>query len=148
MKIFATILPLILFVTGCTGVTNAPITDTTALVDYVGMTIEQAKAKAQAAATSFRVVMENGVALPATMDYRPGRINAAVQNGIVVRYDIEGEEQTAVYDKNSWKTMIPDSCASFFDGCNTCSRIEGGAEAACTRMFCETYEKPACRDGQ
>lgn len=50
------------------------------------------------------------------------------------------------YDQNSWQTMIPDSCQSFFDGCNNCRRSPGSAVAACTRMACEFYTKPFCRD--
>jgi len=50
------------------------------------------------------------------------------------------------YDQDSWKTMIPDSCESFFDGCNNCQRSPGSEVAACTRMACEIYTKPFCRD--
>lgn len=45
----------------------------------------------------------------------------------------------------SWKTMIPQSCQSFFDGCNNCMRTADG-EVACTRMFCEKYDTPKCLD--
>jgi hypothetical protein len=47
----------------------------------------------------------------------------------------------------SWKTMIPQSCQSFFDGCNNCMRTADG-EVACTRMFCEKYDTPKCLDGE
>ena len=50
------------------------------------------------------------------------------------------------YDANSWKTMIPASCMSFFDGCNNCRRAEGSEIAACTRKACAAYEKPRCLD--
>jgi hypothetical protein len=50
------------------------------------------------------------------------------------------------YDENSWKTMIADSCQSFFDGCNNCRRSPGSEVIACTRMACEIYTKPFCRD--
>lgn len=151
MKKFALIFPFLLLVTACSSVSNTPLADDANIpVDYVGMTVEQATQKATVDGVPFRVVMENGTALPATMDYRPGRINATVENSIVVGYDVEGAENEAVtvYDQNSWRTMIPDSCASFFDGCNNCRRMEGEAEVACTRMYCETYRKPECRDGE
>ena len=52
------------------------------------------------------------------------------------------------YDMNSWKSVIPDSCLSFFDGCNNCRRAEAGKIAACTRKYCETYSKPVCLDNK
>ena len=52
------------------------------------------------------------------------------------------------YDQNSWQTMIPETCLSFFDGCNNCRREAGSDIAACTRKFCPEYEKPRCLDGE
>ncbi len=40
---------------------------------------------------------------------------------------------------------IPATCKSFYDGCNTCNRLENG-EIACTLMQCENYEEPKCLD--
>jgi hypothetical protein len=157
MKKFAALLPIVLMLAACNGAaTPPPSDDAKTPVDYVGMTVEQATEKAAAEGVPFRVVMENGEALPVTMDYVIGRINAEVTDGIVTKYAVEGseddqpaaDEPSAIYDQNSWRTMIPDSCASFFDGCNNCRRMEGEAEAACTRMFCETYEKPVCTDAK
>jgi len=51
-----------------------------------------------------------------------------------------------VYDHNSWKTMIPDSCLSFNDGCNNCRRSSPDIMAACTRKACAEYQKPVCLD--
>lgn len=56
------------------------------------------------------------------------------------------EGTVVIYDQNSWKTMISDSCKSFFDGCNNCNRMEGSSMAACTRMACAEYQKPECLD--
>lgn len=50
------------------------------------------------------------------------------------------------YDANSWKTLIPESCLSYFDGCNTCRRSAAGEMAACTRKACMEYRKPECLD--
>ncbi len=50
------------------------------------------------------------------------------------------------YDADSWKTIIPAECQTFNDGCNTCNKLEGADDAACTRMACETYSKPVCLD--
>ena len=49
-----------------------------------------------------------------------------------------------IYNAESRKAIIADDCTNFFDGCNTCMRAEWSDEAACTRMYCETYEKPRC----
>ena len=119
--------------------------------DYVGMSVPQAQAKAKAEGVPFRITMADGEAFAVTMDYRVGRINAIVQKGLVVSYNVEGEEnsseaQKKTYDQSSWQTMIPESCTSFFDGCNNCTRAEGSDNAACTRMFCETYKEPQCLD--
>lgn len=56
----------------------------------IGKTAAEAEAIAAAADVSFRVVERDGEAFAVTMDYRPGRINARVQNDIVVAYSIEG----------------------------------------------------------
>lgn len=64
-----------------------------ARADYVGVSPAEAEARATANGVSFRVIMEDGQPLPATMDYRPGRINATVENGIVVGYEVEGMEE-------------------------------------------------------
>ena len=50
------------------------------------------------------------------------------------------------YDVNSWKTLIPSDCKSFFDGCNTCRRAPDAEMAACTRKACFEYSKPKCLD--
>lgn len=60
-------------------------------VDYTGLTVEEAVAQAEENDIPFRIVMEDGEALPATLDYRIGRINATVEDGIVVSYDVEGK---------------------------------------------------------
>ena len=54
--------------------------------------------------------------------------------------------QDVKYDYDSWRTIIQDSCESFFDGCNNCRRSPGADVAACTRKMCPEYEKPVCLD--
>lgn len=54
--------------------------------------------------------------------------------------------QEISYNQDSRKTMIPETCTSFFDGCNNCNKMENSTEAACTKMFCQTYEEPKCLD--
>jgi hypothetical protein len=56
------------------------------------------------------------------------------------------QPQETIYNHDSWKTMIPDSCLTFFDGCNNCRRSAAGEVAACTRMACIKYKKPRCLD--
>lgn len=50
-----------------------------------------------------------------------------------------------IYDQNSREKLIAEECKTFFDGCNSCFRSENG-ETACTRKYCENYEKPYCTD--
>ena len=38
---------------------------------------------------------------------------------------------------------IPDNCASWYDGCNTCSIVNGNP-SICTLMVCFTMDKPDC----
>lgn len=151
MKKFALLLPIILLMSACSDVPSTPrVDDANSPIDYVGLTTLQAREKAKRDGVPFRVIKENGMSLPTTLDYVLGRINAEVVNGIVMGYEVEGNEKEppAAYDQQSWKTLIPSSCVSFFDGCNNCRRMEGVEDAACTRMFCETYRKPECRDGK
>jgi len=56
------------------------------------------------------------------------------------------EQKTPEYTSESWQTMIPQTCTSFFDGCNNCFRTENASEAACTLMYCEDYQEPKCMD--
>lgn len=129
---------------------------------YEGLTVEMAESMAAEKEVPFRVVMQDGEPLPATMDYRPGRINATVENGFVTSVAVEGMEEAETeieatteveaevevmtYDSESWKTMIPESCSSYFDGCNNCNKAPGSEMGACTRKFCEEYQEPRCLD--
>jgi hypothetical protein len=61
---------------------------------YLGLTVAEALAQAEASDTLFRVVEQDGQPLPATMDYRPGRINAIVINDILIDLTIEGINDT------------------------------------------------------
>lgn len=56
------------------------------------------------------------------------------------------EPEPVTYTPDSWRTMIPETCSHFFDGCNKCSRAPGAEMAACTRMACMEYKKPECLD--
>lgn len=59
--------------------------------------------------------------------------------------DVTTSGDVVVYDANSWKDTIADSCQSFNDGCNQCMKGENG-EVACTKMYCETYAEAFCTD--
>ncbi len=132
--------------------TPAPVFDENQ--DYIGLTESEAMTLASEKNESFRIIMRDGEPQPATMDYRPGRINASLENGMIVDYTIEGSEDisektpVSSFNQDSWKTLIDESCSSFFDGCNTCRKESGSDGAACTRMFCETYEEPRCLDDE
>lgn len=63
--------------------------------------------------------------------------------------DVQTETDSQVvaqYTADSRKEMIPDSCQSFYDGCNHCNKMEGDDIAACTKMYCEIYSEPYCKD--
>lgn len=59
--------------------------------DYVGLSEQEALDKAAREETPARVIERDGQALPATMDFRHGRHNFSVQDGVVYHVDIEGE---------------------------------------------------------
>lgn len=40
--------------------------------------------------------------------------------------------------------LIPETCTSWFDGCNTCE-VSNGELTFCTEMACSTYAEPTCR---
>ena len=61
--------------------------------EYVGLTEAAAAALAEERGVLFRVVERDGEMLPVTRDYRPGRINAVVEDGVVVSYTVEGQAQ-------------------------------------------------------
>jgi hypothetical protein len=59
--------------------------------DYTGMTVAEAESVAAKNNTTFRVVEIDGEPQMVTEDYRIGRINAVVADGVVISYSIEGE---------------------------------------------------------
>jgi hypothetical protein len=77
-------------------------------------------------------------------------ILARVAGVVVVDRMIYGND----FDKDSWKTMIPATCTSWFDGCNMCYREKGmitndGREivsqgGTCQMMGCSDYRRPHC----
>jgi len=71
----------------------------TAPTDYVGLSEAEAVVFAEENNVPFRVVERDGEMLPTTRDYRPGRINAVVANGVVVSYAVEGSEDVPNVDK-------------------------------------------------
>lgn len=60
-----------------------------AATDYVGLTEAEAEALATQNDVPFRVVERDGEMLPTTRDFREGRINAVVENGVVSSYTEE-----------------------------------------------------------
>ena len=57
------------------------------------MTEEEAKTLAEENGVSFRLVERDGQPLPVTKDYRPGRINATMNDGVITSYSVEGERE-------------------------------------------------------
>jgi len=67
--------------------------------DYVGMSVDEAEAKAESDETMFRVVVKDGEPQPTTRDFQEGRINAVVENNVVIGYSVE--TQNPVLEDNS-----------------------------------------------
>jgi uncharacterized OB-fold protein len=55
----------------------------------LGMTVAEAEMYAKANGVDFRTGTVDGVGMPVTMDFRPGRITAEIKNGVVVGYSVE-----------------------------------------------------------
>lgn len=62
--------------------------------NYVGMTVAEAEAMAQADGVVFRVVEEDGEIKPITRDLQVGRVNATVERGVVTSYSVESTDTT------------------------------------------------------
>ncbi len=84
----------------------------------------------------------------------PAKINNIYLTLALINLELKKEvvslntvSNTTEYNYNSWKNIIPESCKSFNDGCNTCNKMENGG-VACTRMYCEKYNKPYCVDSK
>lgn len=57
--------------------------------NIIGMSTDEAEVYAQENNIDFRVGTIDGEGLPVTLDYRPGRVTAEVENNVVVGYTIE-----------------------------------------------------------
>ena len=66
------------------SIENEPINN-----EIIGMTTIEAETYSKNNDVDFRIVMIDGESLPITLDFRPGRINAEVENDIVVGYTVE-----------------------------------------------------------
>lgn len=58
---------------------------------YVGLTANEAFARAKILGKEARVVAVDGEGIPVPMDYRPGRLNLHIVDGVVDGVDVEGE---------------------------------------------------------
>ena len=70
-------------------------------LNLAGKTEAQAAQLAAQVDVPFRVVERDGEMLMVTEDYRPGRINATVQNSIITSYSIEGTNITVTAQTNT-----------------------------------------------
>jgi hypothetical protein len=93
--------------------------------DYVGLTEAAAAVLAEANGVPFRVVERDGMMLPTTRDYRPGRINATVAEGVVVSYTIEEAEM----DKGSIEPIPVDNPGSMSEHDEIIGMTEAEAKA-------------------
>lgn len=58
--------------------------------NYTNLSTEAARVLAEKNGVEFRVVQEDGQGYIVTDDYVVGRINAIIENGVVVDYEVEG----------------------------------------------------------
>lgn len=52
------------------------------------------------------------------------------------------------FNSDSWRTLVPADCQTYFDGCNNCTRDPQTDETVCTKEVCEVYQAPRCLDGE
>lgn len=105
--------------------------------EYIGLNESDAKKLAEKNGVLFRVIERDRKPLPATMDFRIGRVNAIVENGVVVSYTIEGSQE--IFESGT----IPKHCTSWYDGCNTCF-VKDGVLGGCTKRYCIRQEEGYC----
>jgi hypothetical protein len=65
--------------------TTAVSGTTDEFADYIGLSVEEAEAKAEADGRPSRVVEEDGESLPVTMDFNEMRLNFTVEDGTVTK---------------------------------------------------------------
>lgn len=78
-----------------TGESKTPTIEPEPIVSpetLIGMTTSEAKVYAEEHDIVFRIVEIDGESQATTKDFRPGRINASVEQDVVVSYTVEGEE--------------------------------------------------------
>lgn len=73
------------------GGDSVNVTNTDEPKGYVGLSEEDALAKAKSENKPARIVECSGEALPVTMDFVVGRLNLTVNNGKVEKVEVEGE---------------------------------------------------------
>ena len=61
-------------------------------LDFVGLSVTDAENLANQNNIPFRIVEQDGEYYAVTADYRPGRINAVVNDDVVTEYTVEGAE--------------------------------------------------------
>ncbi len=77
------------------------MSDATISNSYIWLTVDAALERAEQNGDIFRVISVNWEARPATMDYRPWRINASTVRGVVTEYYIEWESEWVEAPKQS-----------------------------------------------
>jgi hypothetical protein len=76
--------------------------------------------------------------------YNQGRLIPSSESQPTINLTPMPTQTSGQYDANSWKTIIPETCQKFSDGCNTCQRSDKGVR--CTMMACQEYKEPKCLD--
>jgi heat shock protein HslJ len=79
----------IIFNPALTPATEVAPSDQEAHNNIIGMTVTEVEAYAEANKVIFRTGSIDGEGMALTMDFRPGRITAAIDNGVVTSYTVE-----------------------------------------------------------
>ncbi len=83
--------------------------------EYIGLPVEEAQTKAAEENRKFRVVELDGQPQPATKDYRPGRINATISDGVVTDVSIEGMDSEKTDTSDDTTQIDPESPMGKFE---------------------------------
>jgi hypothetical protein len=95
--------------------------------EYIGLTVEDAQALAKRNGVEFRISRMDDEYFMLTMDYRPGRITAEVEKGIVVDYIVEGASRPELPPDRPvlWPPTLSPIDVTIVDVANEIETIQG-----------------------
>jgi len=91
----------------------------------IGMSEEEAQFFAATNNTTFRVVERDGEFLPVTLDYRVGRINGVINEGVVTGYELEGVEKAPKPKPQAQEEKTSESFVGVYEDYGTACFADG-----------------------